>query len=277
MRGACWKLRDYTRKRDKLILLFDPASKPTNKLVSSHSELSWCWDKPRATLDSLNSPKPALGGNHHLPPYSILYITLSHLHSNGTFSQDSQSGVQKLSQFRLPRVWAFITSCSDLQLGWGLMQTCSSLWELFNVVSCSTCTHRGRVDSRLLVIGSQTTNLTLGPSFDHNLCCRCPNGSCETILNIYTSRPFQWYKEHLNVRCFEPCNRALNFWESGRTPKSHFRECEWQPHTSLKVGLRHKRWLKEVFKLRGWLDRYVNIRNHQKSNSNKGHVIWSST
>jgi len=82
--------------------------------------------------------------------------------------------------------------------------------------------------------------LTPGLSFDHNLCYRCPNGSCEAILDIYTSRPFQRYKERLNARCFDPCNRALSFWESRRTPKSHFRECEWRPHTSLKVGLWHK-------------------------------------
>ncbi len=65
-----------------------------------------------------------------------------------------------------------------------------------------------------------------------------PNCSYKAILDIYTSRPFQRYKEHLNARCFGPCNRALSFRESRRTPKSHFRECEWRPHTSLKVGLR---------------------------------------
>jgi len=86
--------------------------------------------------------------------------------------------------------------------------------------------------------------LTPGPSFDHNLCYKCPNGSCKAILDIYTSRPFQRYKERFNARCFDPCNCTLSFWESQRTPesrrtpKSHFRECEWRPHTSLKVGLR---------------------------------------
>ncbi len=106
-------------------------------------------------------------------------------------------------------------------------------------MSHSTCTHQGQVDSRLLVVGSQIASLTPGLSFDHNLCCKCPNGSCKAILGIYTSRPFQRYKEHLKARCFDPCNRTLNFQESRRTFKSHFRECEWRPHTSLKVGLRH--------------------------------------
>ncbi len=106
-------------------------------------------------------------------------------------------------------------------------------------MSKSTCTHRVRVDSRLLVVGSQIASLTPGPSFDHNLCYKCSNDSCKAILDIYTSRPFQRYKEHLKARCFDPCNRTLNCWESQRTLKSHFWECEWRPHTSLKVGLRH--------------------------------------
>jgi hypothetical protein len=105
-----------------------------------------------------------------------------------------------------------------------------------NCVSHSTWTHRDRVDSWLLVVGSQTASLTPGPSFNHNLCCRCPNGSCKAILDIYTSRPFQQYKKHINARCFDPYNCILSFWESRRTPKSHFWECEWWPHTSLKVG-----------------------------------------
>jgi hypothetical protein len=180
-----------------------------------------------------------IGGSHHLPPYSILCISLPHLHPNDTFSQDSQSGVPKLSRFRLPGLWAFITSRSDLRLGWGLKQTCNSPWELSNSVLYSTCTNRDWVDSRLLMVGSQTISLTPDPSFCHNLCYRCPNGSCKAISDIYTSRPFQWYKKHHDVRCFGPCNRVLSFWESRRTPKSHFQECEWRPHISLKVGLRH--------------------------------------
>jgi len=38
--------------------------------------------------------------------------------------------------------------------------------------------------------------LTPGPSFAHNLGCRCTNDQCEGILDIYTSRPFQWHQEH---------------------------------------------------------------------------------
>jgi hypothetical protein len=98
------------------------------------------------------------------------------------------------------------------------------------------CTQGNRVDSRLLVVGSQTANLTPGPSFAHNLCCRCWNGSCEAIFDSYASRPFQRYKHHFKARCFGPCNRVLSFWESRRTPKSPFRECECHPHTPSKWG-----------------------------------------
>jgi hypothetical protein len=40
------------------------------------------------------------------------------------------------------------------------------------------------------VVGSQTASLTPGPSFAHNLGCRCPNCQCEGIFDIYVSRPF---------------------------------------------------------------------------------------
>jgi hypothetical protein len=69
-------------------------------------------------------------------------------------------------------------------LGWGLKQTCSSRRELSNGVPHFTYTHRGWVDSWLLVVGSQTASLTPGLSFCHNLCCICPNGSCEPIFDI---------------------------------------------------------------------------------------------
>ncbi len=179
--------------------------------------------------DSLDSPRPRLGRSHHLPPYIIICTCPRHLHPNDF-----------LSRFGLPGLWEFITLSSDLWLGWGLKQTCSSPQDLFKGMSHSPCNLRGRVDSRLLVVGSQTASLTPGLFFDHNLCYRCPNGSCEAIFDTYSSRAFQGYKEHPKARCFNPCNRALKFWESLRTPSSHFWECEFHSHTCLKVGLRHK-------------------------------------
>jgi len=171
-------------------------------------------------------------------PYSILCITLRHLHPNGFLSRDSQGGVPQLFWFGLLGLCEFITICPDLQLGWSLKQTCSSPWDFYNDVLHSNCTHQGRVDSRLLVVESQTASLTLDPSFCHNLCCRCPNDSCKAIFDIYTLIVFQWYEKRLKARCFDPCDRALKFQESRRTPKSPFQECECHPHTLPKVGLR---------------------------------------
>jgi hypothetical protein len=155
-------------------------------------------------LDSLDSPRPGLGGSHHLPPYSILCSSMRGLHLNGFFSRDSQGGIPKLSRFGLPGFWTSITSRPKLGSGRGLNQSCSSCREISNSMSHSRFRRREEVDSRLLVVGSQTASLTSGPSFAHNLGCSCPNGSCEAISDIYTSRPFQWYKKHLNARCFDP-------------------------------------------------------------------------
>jgi hypothetical protein len=77
---------------------------------------------------------------------------------------------------------------------------------------------REEVDSRLLVVGSQTASLTPGPSFAHNLGYRCLNCQSEGIFDIYVSRPFQWHQEHPNARCFALCCWALNIRESRKTP-----------------------------------------------------------
>jgi hypothetical protein len=77
---------------------------------------------------------------------------------------------------------------------------------------------REEVDSWLLVVRSQTASLTPGPSFAHNVGCRCPNCQCEGIFDIYVSRPFQWHQEHPNARCFAPFCRALNIPKSRKTP-----------------------------------------------------------
>jgi len=186
--------------------------KTNHKRVSSHSGTPLGVGTSHEHLNSLDSPRPGLGGSHHLPPYSILYNSPPHLHPNGFFSWDSQSGVPKLSRFGLPGLWTLITPHSKLGSGRGLNQSCSSCCELSNAMLHSFSKRQEKVGFWLLVVGSQTANLTPGPSFAHNL--GCPNGTCEAILGIYTSRPFHWYKEHLNARCFDPWTRALSFQES---------------------------------------------------------------
>jgi len=213
------------------MLLHSPASKTNPKLVKTHFAPIWCWDKPRTTLDSLDFPRPRFRGNHHLPPYSILCSSPREPHPNGTFSRDSQGGVPKLSRVGLLRLWTLISLGSNLRLEWVPNQSYSSPQELPNTLLHSFYRHWEEVDSWLLMVESQIASLTSDPSFAHNLGCRCPNGSCEAILDIYTSRSFHWYKEHPDARCFDPCNGALSFWESQRTPSSHFWEGEFHPHT----------------------------------------------
>jgi hypothetical protein len=140
----------------------------------------------------------------------------------------------------LPGLWTAITPRPDFGSQRGLNQSCSPRRELFNAVSHSRNARREQVDSRLLVVGSQTASLTPGPSFAHNLGYKCPNDQCEAILDIYTSRPFQWNQEHPKARCFEPCCRALNIRESRRTPTPNFSKCWASPPHLAKVGVRHR-------------------------------------
>jgi hypothetical protein len=184
--------------------------------------------------------QPWIHNTHHspdsretttFPQYCILCTTPREWHPNGFLSQDSQMGVPKLPRLGAVQLCGTITFGVDLRSRRGLNQSCSPCQELSNSMLHATCTQGNLVDSRLPVVGSQIVNLIPGLSFGHNLCCRCPNGSCEPILDIYTSIAFQWYKEILNARYFYPCNWTLNFWESQRTPKSPFRECEFHPHT----------------------------------------------
>jgi hypothetical protein len=134
----------------------------------------------------------------------------------------AQNGVSKWSLEIVPsglsELWTAITPDCRVGSQRGLNQSCSPRRDLSNAMSYSRIWYQKEVDSRLLVVGSQTASLTPSPSFAHNLGCRCPNCQCEGIFDIYVSRPFQWHQEHSNARCFPPFCRALNIWESRRTP-----------------------------------------------------------
>ncbi len=118
----------------------------------------------------------------------------------------------------VPGLWALITPDCQVWSQRGLNQTYSPRRDLSNAMSHFPFGGREEFDSRLLVVKSQTTSLTPGLSFAHNLSERCSNGQCEAIFDIYASRPFQWHQEHLALRCFGPCCRTLNIRESRRTP-----------------------------------------------------------
>ncbi len=170
--------------------------------------------------DTQDSPRPGLGGSHHLPPYSILCTSPRGPHPNGFLSRDSQVGVSKFQHLGLPRLWGHIISCVDIWLRQGLKKSCSTRRELSNNMLHVACTQGNWVDSRLLVIGSQTANLTPDLSFGHNLCYRCSNEQCEPILDIYASIAFQWFKKLFKGRSFDPCNRALKIQKSFRDSNS---------------------------------------------------------
>jgi hypothetical protein len=126
-------------------------------------------------------------------------------------------GVPKSPRLGVLQLCETITSDADLRSGRGLNQSCSSRRDLSNDMSHATYTQGNQVNSRLFVVRSKIASLTPGLSFGHNLCCRCPNGSCEPTLDIYTWIAFQWYKERPNERFFDLCNRTLSFWESQKT------------------------------------------------------------
>ncbi len=67
-------------------------------MVSSHFGTPLGVGTSHGQLDSLESPRPGLGGGHHLPPYSILCASPPRLHRSGSFSRDFQVGVPKLSR-----------------------------------------------------------------------------------------------------------------------------------------------------------------------------------
>ncbi len=67
-------------------------------MVSSHSGTPLGVGTSHGHFGPQDTPRPGLGGSHHLPPYSILCDAPPRLHPNGSFSRDSQVGVPNLSR-----------------------------------------------------------------------------------------------------------------------------------------------------------------------------------
>jgi hypothetical protein len=81
----------------------------------------------------------------------------------------------------VPGLWELITPDCQVRSQRGLNQSCSPRQDLSNAMSHFQFEGREEVDSRLLIVGSQFDS---GPSFAHNLGCKCPNGQCEAIFDI---------------------------------------------------------------------------------------------
>jgi hypothetical protein len=140
-RGACWSSWMGLGRIDKLIHSHGPAHNP-HKVVSAKLEHLWCWDSHEQHEHTQDSPRPGLGGSHHLPPYSILCTTFRGLHPNGSFSRDSRDsrlGVPKSRPAGLLRLWSPITLRADLGSKCGMKQSCSSRRELSNGMSHVAC------------------------------------------------------------------------------------------------------------------------------------------
>jgi hypothetical protein len=187
-------------------------------------------DKSWANTNSQDSPRPGFGGSHHIPPYSILYAWPRGQHPNVILSRDSQVGVPKFLKLGLSQLWRPITLCANLLLRWNLKQSCSPHQELSNGMWHATFMQGNQGNFWFLVVKSQIGNLTLDPSFGHNLCFKCSNGLCEPILDIYVLKYFQRYKKLLNPMSFDPCNCLMKIGKSIGTPipKMRFHLGVWE-------------------------------------------------
>jgi hypothetical protein len=172
-------------------------TKPNNKLVSALSKHFGA----RMSHGRLWTHKTHHGlnlGETTTFPLIVYFALLLEAHIQMVF----YPGTPILPRLEFPRLCGAITLCADLWLEWGLKQSCSPRQELSNGKLHATCTQGNRVDSWLLMVGSQIVNLTPSLSFG-------PNGSYKLILDIYVSIAFQWYKKLFNSMGFYPCNRSL--------------------------------------------------------------------
>ncbi len=102
-RGACWNSKMGLGRLTSTSLIHTNLHKLNNKLVNAQIVVALrCMDEPRTITDSQDSPRPGLGRNHHLPPYSILCACPQDEHSHVILSQDSQVGIPKFPHLGLP-------------------------------------------------------------------------------------------------------------------------------------------------------------------------------
>jgi hypothetical protein len=102
---------------------------------------------------------------------------------------------------------------------------------------------REEVDSRLLVVGSQIASLTPGPSFAHNVGCRCPNGDVQMAnARLFSISTFQdLFNDTKNTPMRGVLGLAVELSTFG-SPEGlqipNFSKCWVSPPHLAKVGLR---------------------------------------
>jgi len=128
-----------------------------------------------SNTDTLNSPRPRLGGSHHLPPYSILCGWPQSLHPNGFSLPGLPSGSLEIAPIGIFTTLEPHNFASRPWIEMHLKQSCSSHQELSNGMLHALCSQVNQVNSRLFLVKSQIGNLIPDPSFGHNLCFKCPN------------------------------------------------------------------------------------------------------
>jgi len=192
--------------------------KPNNKLVSVWLEHFRAQTSHRQTQTHKIHHGLDLGEATTFP--LIVYSMPGH----GTNTQMSFCPGTPKWESRNSHNWDFcdfggpITLCVDLQLKWGLNQSCSPCWDLSNDMLHAICMQQNWGNFWLLVVENQIANLTPDTSFGNNLCFKCPNGSCQPTLDIYILGAFQWYKELFNPTGLASWNYSLNVWVSIGTP-----------------------------------------------------------
>ncbi len=100
-RGACWNSGMGLRRVDKLHSLTQACTQPTQGgqcIVGTPLVLG----RATGNTDTQDSPRPGLGGSHHLPPYSILCTSPRGLHPNGFSLSGLPSGSPEIAPTRTP-------------------------------------------------------------------------------------------------------------------------------------------------------------------------------
>jgi hypothetical protein len=168
-------------------MLCESASKTNQKRLVSIQEHLWVLREATCTLTHKTHHGPNSGEATTFP-----HIVFSAARSGGyiqmaqilkTPKMESRNCPETVS-VGVPGLCELITPDCIIRSRRGLNQSCNPRRDLSNAVSHSQFGCWEEVDSRLLVVGSQIASLTPGPSFPHNLGCRCPNDQCEAIFDI---------------------------------------------------------------------------------------------